>query len=336
MHQEIELYDSRVQALLESGQTLVEKCSPSTSASLRRSLENLSVRWENTKTRSSERKTKLEDALKQADSFHESLNSIIVWLTNVEKTLNNVKPVSRVVESCLAQIEQHKVGCRYVLLNNPLSVGYAPSLCLWFTHTVVWESVNGILPIIIWYLYFYSYMGLIQRVRKKQKNLPFLFGNKQGHQSVYVFYKLMLITSKVWLSCPICCSNDIFSCYINLVYWQAVSSNYYVHKDELYNSSKCNGTRSKALSKCLGQQRWPFMFLPPGVTEGHQFAARDDGGLGSDGHTSEVLQSETRHHSHQEPPRQCAASLGEDRVKVGAANTSTRDRLQGGQTGRRS
>ena len=109
LHQEIELYDSRVNALLDSGQTLVEKCAPSTSASLRRSLENLSVRWENIKTRSSDRKTKLEEALKQADSFHESLNSIIVWLTNAEKTLNNVKPVSRVVESCLAQIEQHKV-----------------------------------------------------------------------------------------------------------------------------------------------------------------------------------------------------------------------------------
>ena len=127
LHQEIELYDARVQALLESGQTLVEKCSPTTSASLRRSLENLSVRWENIKTRSSERKTKLEDALKQADSFHESLNSIIVWLTNAEKTLNNVKPVSRVVESCLAQIEQHKVGCRYVLFNSLIFI-------LWLAH----------------------------------------------------------------------------------------------------------------------------------------------------------------------------------------------------------
>ena len=118
LYEEIQMYDGRVAAMLESGETLIGKCSPSTSASLLRSLENLSTRWENVKTRADERKTKLEEALKQADSFHESLNSSIVWLTNTEKTLNNVKPVSRVVDSCLAQIEQHKVGLTKALIHN--------------------------------------------------------------------------------------------------------------------------------------------------------------------------------------------------------------------------
>ena len=110
LYEEIQTYDGRVTAMLESGQTLIGKCSPSTSASLVRSLDNLATRWQSVKTRADERKLKLEEALRQADSFHESLNSSIVWLTNTEKTLNNVKPVSRVVDSCLAQIEQHKVG----------------------------------------------------------------------------------------------------------------------------------------------------------------------------------------------------------------------------------
>ena len=121
LYEEIQTYDGRVTAMLESGQTLIGKCSPSTSASLVRSLDNLATRWQSVKTRADERKLKLEEALRQADSFHESLNSSIVWLTNTEKTLNNVKPVSRVVDSCLAQIEQHKVGMAKVVVDSCLA-----------------------------------------------------------------------------------------------------------------------------------------------------------------------------------------------------------------------
>ena len=68
---------------------------------------------------------------------------------------------------------------------------------------------------------------------------------------------------------------------------------------------------------------YPCVFLSPsGVTEGHKLTAGDDGRIGADGHSPKVLQSETGHNSHQEPPRQCTTSLGEDRVKVGAANTA--------------
>merc|ERR1719189_3089071 len=40
--------------------------------------------------------------------FHESLQAFIDWLTNAEKTLGNLKPVSRVMETILMQIEEHK------------------------------------------------------------------------------------------------------------------------------------------------------------------------------------------------------------------------------------
>lgn len=54
-------------------------------------------------------KKKLEDALQQADNFHVDLNSFIQWLTETEKTLNNLQPVSRLLEHVTQQIEDQKV-----------------------------------------------------------------------------------------------------------------------------------------------------------------------------------------------------------------------------------
>ena len=53
--------------------------------------------------------TKLENAVGQADSFSEDLNRFIAWLTDTEKTLNNLKPVSRLLDRIAVQIEDHKV-----------------------------------------------------------------------------------------------------------------------------------------------------------------------------------------------------------------------------------
>ena len=46
--------------------------------------------------------------MSQADHFHDDLNKFIGWLTEKERVQNGLKPVSRVMESVLAQIEQHK------------------------------------------------------------------------------------------------------------------------------------------------------------------------------------------------------------------------------------
>lgn len=55
---------------------------------------------------------KLEDAVNMAGNFHGELNKFIAWLTETEKTLNNLQPVSRLVGKVTSQIEDHKVsGC---------------------------------------------------------------------------------------------------------------------------------------------------------------------------------------------------------------------------------
>ena len=52
---------------------------------------------------------KLEDAVNMAGNFHGELNKFIAWLTETEKTLNNLQPVSRLVDRVTSQIEDHKV-----------------------------------------------------------------------------------------------------------------------------------------------------------------------------------------------------------------------------------
>ncbi|CAG5131557.1 unnamed protein product, partial [Candidula unifasciata] len=52
---------------------------------------------------------KLEDAVGLAGHFHEELHKFIGWLTDTEKTLNNLQPVSRLVDKVTKQIEDHRV-----------------------------------------------------------------------------------------------------------------------------------------------------------------------------------------------------------------------------------
>ena len=53
---------------------------------------------------------KLEDAVGLAGNFHGELNKFIGWLTDTEKTLNNLQPVSRLVDHVTTQIEDHRVS----------------------------------------------------------------------------------------------------------------------------------------------------------------------------------------------------------------------------------
>src|SRR5699024_4065846 len=49
-----------------------------------------------------------EIALEEATEFHEALQEFVDWLTSAEKYLNNLQPVSRVLDNVLKQIEDHK------------------------------------------------------------------------------------------------------------------------------------------------------------------------------------------------------------------------------------
>ena len=110
IQRELDVFEPRVTALLISGEALIRKSPDDAGQSLQKALNNLQTRWKNIRARSADRCNKLEDALKQAEGFHDSLNRFIAWLTQTEKTLNTLKKVSYVLDNVKEQIEDHKVS----------------------------------------------------------------------------------------------------------------------------------------------------------------------------------------------------------------------------------
>ncbi|XP_036071365.1 dystonin isoform X3 [Oryzias melastigma] len=72
-------------------------------------LTNLKEKWEAVQAKVTEKKTKLEEALKLATDFHNSLQDFMAWLTQAEQTLNMVSPASLILETILFQIDEHKM-----------------------------------------------------------------------------------------------------------------------------------------------------------------------------------------------------------------------------------
>ena len=105
---ELEATSPKIEDLLSRGNDYLKKSKEGQAANLANNLRTLKSRWDNILTRANDKKIKLEIALKEATEFHEALQAFIDWLTNAEKTLANLKPVSRVLETIMTQIEEHK------------------------------------------------------------------------------------------------------------------------------------------------------------------------------------------------------------------------------------
>lgn len=88
---------------------MLSKTGSNAASNLQHNLRTLKQRWDSVTARANDKKIKLEIALKEATEFHEALQAFVDWLTNAEKILSNLKPVSRVLESVQSQIEEHKV-----------------------------------------------------------------------------------------------------------------------------------------------------------------------------------------------------------------------------------
>ena len=105
---ELDSLEPQVDHLVETGQELMEHSPESAASTLSQNLHNLQTRWANIKDKAADRRAKLEEAVKNADHFHKDLNAFIVWLTNTEKTLNNLRQPSCVLDTVRTQIEQHQ------------------------------------------------------------------------------------------------------------------------------------------------------------------------------------------------------------------------------------
>ncbi|CAH2249192.1 jg21743 [Pararge aegeria aegeria] len=109
VYKEIEANRPKVEAVLQQGQEYIKRQDkPNLTSQLHLNLKNLKSRWDNVTSRASDKKIKLEIALKEATEFHDALQAFVDWLTSAEKTLTNAKSVSRVMETLLTQVEEHK------------------------------------------------------------------------------------------------------------------------------------------------------------------------------------------------------------------------------------
>ncbi|XP_067629133.1 dystonin isoform X3 [Eurosta solidaginis] len=79
------------------------------SSNLQHTLRTLKQRWDAITSRASDKKIKLEIALKEATEFHDTLQAFVEWLNQAEKYLSSAPPVSRVLRTIQDQMEEHKV-----------------------------------------------------------------------------------------------------------------------------------------------------------------------------------------------------------------------------------
>ncbi|CAG0880401.1 unnamed protein product [Darwinula stevensoni] len=120
---DLERMRPKVETVLQQGNDYLKRSTEGSASNLQHNLRTLKQRWDNVLNRANDKKIKLEIALKEATEFHEALQEFVDWLTNAEKLLSNLSPVSRVMDTILEQIEEHKafqkeIGAhREVMLN---------------------------------------------------------------------------------------------------------------------------------------------------------------------------------------------------------------------------
>ncbi|XP_055907401.1 dystonin isoform X24 [Eupeodes corollae] len=111
IYNELEENRAKVETIQAQGQDYIKRQNQMKvpSSNLQHTLRTLKQRWDAVISRASDKKIKLEIALKEATEFHDTLQAFVEWLTQAEKQLSSSSAVSRVLETIQVQIEEHKV-----------------------------------------------------------------------------------------------------------------------------------------------------------------------------------------------------------------------------------
>lgn len=111
VYNELEENRPKVETIQSQGQEYIKRQNQMkvSSSNLTHTLRTLKQRWDAVVSRASDKKIKLEIALKEATEFHETLQAFVEWLNQAEKQLANASAVSRVLETIQAQMEEHKI-----------------------------------------------------------------------------------------------------------------------------------------------------------------------------------------------------------------------------------
>ncbi|KAI8122401.1 Dystonin [Lucilia cuprina] len=111
VYNELEENRPKVETIQAQGQEYIKRQNQmyNSESNLQHTLRTLKQRWDAVVSRASDKKIKLEIALKEATEFHDTLQAFVEWLNQAEKQLANAQPVSRVLETIQAQMEEHKI-----------------------------------------------------------------------------------------------------------------------------------------------------------------------------------------------------------------------------------
>ncbi|KOX72958.1 Dystonin [Melipona quadrifasciata] len=98
VYNELEQNRSKVESVLQQGQAYLKRADSTSAGGLNHNLRTLKQRWDNVTARASDKKIKLEIALREATEFHDALqsefhdawSSLMNWLDEMEKTLDEV------------------------------------------------------------------------------------------------------------------------------------------------------------------------------------------------------------------------------------------------------
>ena len=110
LEQTLDQYDPKVKSLLTNGEALLSRTAEVATPSLRQCLDTLRQRWDNIERARGVRRTRLDDAVKQADEFQTRLGGLMEWLGATEQRLNALRPVSRIEGTIAEQIKEHEVS----------------------------------------------------------------------------------------------------------------------------------------------------------------------------------------------------------------------------------
>ncbi|XP_037953232.1 uncharacterized protein LOC119683566 isoform X20 [Teleopsis dalmanni] len=111
VYNELEENRPKVETIQAQGQEYIKRQNQMrvSSSNLQHTLRTLKQRWDAVVSRASDKKIKLEIALKEATEFHDTLQAFVEWLSQAEKLLTNAQPVSRILETIQVQMEEHKI-----------------------------------------------------------------------------------------------------------------------------------------------------------------------------------------------------------------------------------
>jgi len=114
----LDLLEPKVNSLLLNGESIIGKTPENVASGLRQNLDDLKTRWSTIQSVVSSRRSNLEDALNNAQRFQDYLNRAMAWLTSTERTINNLKPVSRVLSTLQGQRQELKVRFLNIILQK--------------------------------------------------------------------------------------------------------------------------------------------------------------------------------------------------------------------------